>query len=262
MQNKRFFAFGCSYTDYSWPTWADIIGINFSFYKNYGKAGCSNLYILQKFLEAHDKYNFNQDDVIVVMLTGIARFTYTEYGKVTTHGELRNYFQNTKDKSVGMFLDSGIWSEDLGASHSFISIKTIKNLLSSINCTYKLVTAIDNTDFVNNPHKYFFTEESLVFVEKFYDTLDNRLSMDEWMKSRYKRTEYYKFDGDYVDGHPTIQMHEEYVKEYFPEYYTSLSQQFTEREKNCFIFTDQHTQGTYYNNRKIALNYFSKEYYD
>ena len=31
---SRFFAFGCSYTNWPHPTWADFIGINFEEYYN------------------------------------------------------------------------------------------------------------------------------------------------------------------------------------------------------------------------------------
>ena len=32
---KRFFAFGCSYTEYFWPTWPDIIGQEIPYYENW-----------------------------------------------------------------------------------------------------------------------------------------------------------------------------------------------------------------------------------
>lgn len=38
---KRFFAFGCSYTSYHWPTWADYVGMSPEFDEayNFGMAG-------------------------------------------------------------------------------------------------------------------------------------------------------------------------------------------------------------------------------
>ena len=32
---KRLFTFGCSYTIWAWPTWADYIGVNFDFSQTY-----------------------------------------------------------------------------------------------------------------------------------------------------------------------------------------------------------------------------------
>ena len=40
---SRFFAFGCSFTSYYWPTWADIIGQEFSDrYYNLAMCGAGN----------------------------------------------------------------------------------------------------------------------------------------------------------------------------------------------------------------------------
>ena len=44
---KRVFAFGCSFTCYRWPTWADLIGkqCEGAEFRNYGKSGAGNLFI-------------------------------------------------------------------------------------------------------------------------------------------------------------------------------------------------------------------------
>ena len=35
----RLFTFGCSFTQYWWPTWADILGYQHDFYENWGRCG-------------------------------------------------------------------------------------------------------------------------------------------------------------------------------------------------------------------------------
>lgn len=66
---KRFFAFGCSYTNYFWPTWADIIGQDIPIYQNWGKMSSGNHYIFNSIVEANARYNFNKDDLVIVMWT-------------------------------------------------------------------------------------------------------------------------------------------------------------------------------------------------
>jgi len=39
MKPRRLFAFGCSFTQYKWPTWADILGKSFDLSYNLGKSG-------------------------------------------------------------------------------------------------------------------------------------------------------------------------------------------------------------------------------
>jgi hypothetical protein len=71
---KRFFAFGCSFTDYYWPTWADIVGHHFSGnYFNHGNSGCANGHILRTFVEMNQRYNFNKDDLIMIAWTDYLR---------------------------------------------------------------------------------------------------------------------------------------------------------------------------------------------
>lgn len=33
----RLFTFGCSFTKFFWPTWADILGQEFDYYENWGR---------------------------------------------------------------------------------------------------------------------------------------------------------------------------------------------------------------------------------
>jgi hypothetical protein len=63
---KRFFAFGCSFTNYKWATWADIVGHDIEFYENWGKSGAGNHFIFNSFIEADARYNFNKDDLVII----------------------------------------------------------------------------------------------------------------------------------------------------------------------------------------------------
>jgi len=71
---KRFFAFGCSFTDYHWPTWADIIGGEFpDQYFNFGNTGSSNDFIFRSVIEANQIHNFQPDDLIIIQWTEFLR---------------------------------------------------------------------------------------------------------------------------------------------------------------------------------------------
>ena len=47
---KRLFTFGCSVTEFIWPTWADILGREFDYYENWGRVGAGNLYIFNSII--------------------------------------------------------------------------------------------------------------------------------------------------------------------------------------------------------------------
>lgn len=72
---KRVFAFGCSYTSYCYPTWANLISnetINAKFY-NFAVPGLGNLAISSKIAEANSRYTFCDTDLILVMYTVMFR---------------------------------------------------------------------------------------------------------------------------------------------------------------------------------------------
>jgi len=82
---KRIFAFGCSFTSYIYPTWADLIYKSMSpdveFY-NFGKSGGGNVFIANRITEANRKYKFTETDLVIVMWSTYARFDFykTEHG--------------------------------------------------------------------------------------------------------------------------------------------------------------------------------------
>lgn len=66
---KRFFAFGCSFTTYHWPTWANILHFELpdSQYHNFGRAGAGNFFIYAQIVAANQKYKFTKDDLVTVL---------------------------------------------------------------------------------------------------------------------------------------------------------------------------------------------------
>jgi hypothetical protein len=71
---KRFFAFGCSFTDYRWPTWADIVGKEFpGNYYNYGGGGASNPMIARAISEADLVYKLNKEDLVIIVWSDVCR---------------------------------------------------------------------------------------------------------------------------------------------------------------------------------------------
>ena len=72
---KRFFAFGCSFTQYRWPTWCDIIAHDNPHmeYHNLGKSGAGNLYIFNQINQHMNKYNLGKGDLVMVLWSSFYR---------------------------------------------------------------------------------------------------------------------------------------------------------------------------------------------
>ena len=65
----RFFAFGCSFTLYKWPTWADYLhaGNIATQYQNWALPGGSNNFIFHSLTECDALNKINKNDLVVIM---------------------------------------------------------------------------------------------------------------------------------------------------------------------------------------------------
>ena len=66
---KRFFAFGCSFTGYRWPTWADLLAHSNSKmeYINMARSGAGQLFIIAQLNQCINHYNIGKDDLVGIM---------------------------------------------------------------------------------------------------------------------------------------------------------------------------------------------------
>jgi hypothetical protein len=70
----RFFAFGCSFTaSNSRPTWADIVGQQFTEYQNWARGGMGNQFIFNQLVESNLRNKFTTDDTVIIMWSSITR---------------------------------------------------------------------------------------------------------------------------------------------------------------------------------------------
>jgi hypothetical protein len=74
--NGRLFTFGCSITQYDWPTWADIAGNKFAYFENWGEAGAGNHFIFNSIIECDIKNKLTPNDTVAIMWSSPARHDY------------------------------------------------------------------------------------------------------------------------------------------------------------------------------------------
>jgi|AntAceMinimDraft_12_1070368.scaffolds.fasta_scaffold02628_3 hypothetical protein len=71
---SRIIIFGCSYTQYGWPTWANILGYDMEIeYHNFALPGLGNVGIMHRMVEANAKLKFNKDDKIFILWSSWSR---------------------------------------------------------------------------------------------------------------------------------------------------------------------------------------------
>ena len=66
---NRFFAFGCSFTYYKWPTWADFLyaGKVSAEYQNWALPGGSNDFIFHSLTECDAANSITDQDLVCIM---------------------------------------------------------------------------------------------------------------------------------------------------------------------------------------------------
>lgn len=87
---KRLFAFGCSFTEWRHPTWAEIIARDLKIpLENWGISGLGNVGIFHRILECDIKNKFTDEDLILVLWSSWTREDrYID--KWETHGNVLN----------------------------------------------------------------------------------------------------------------------------------------------------------------------------
>ena len=123
---KRFFSFGCSFTNYCWLTWPDIIAFELGCdYYNFGRAGAGNSYITNMVCQVDQYFKFDKDDLVIICWSGIQREDRYKRGRWHTAGNVHSN-------------DNTIWSEQFAKviaddchflMRDLANIKLVYNLL-------------------------------------------------------------------------------------------------------------------------------------
>lgn len=123
MATGRLFTFGCSYTKYYYPTWADILGQQWEYYENWGKPGAGNHYIFNSIIECLNRNEFTENDTIMVLWTGISRTDYYQKGHWYS---LINQFSN--DKTIPINCPDGFELTNYSLMYSINEILKLRKI--------------------------------------------------------------------------------------------------------------------------------------
>lgn len=205
-KNKRFFAFGCSYTRWCWPTWADIIGYDFEQYYNYGHQGAGNQYIFNALMEADVRHKFTSDDLIIIQFSGITREdryannAWQTKGTITNHDDdfIRNYFDF-----------KGFLIRDMAF------IKAIVDFLKNIGCEFHLLSMSPLT----TKNEFFIQhDETINDIIEFYKEYADMIKPSYMEAITYTRPLLMKNGRMLHDNHPLPTDHYKYLELILPQY--------------------------------------------
>lgn len=207
---KRIFAFGCSFTNHCYPTWADVVASEMpnAFYCNLGIPGFGNHGIACRVSEANQRFKFCDTDLILVMYS-------------TTFREDR--FIGSKWKSFGSVFNNDFYDrqfiekyvDPIGMVIRDLAMMNLTNtFIKSLPSQHIILRSVpiddesDNSGFNN-------TNAFKNIIETYSDLLNsmppNLLELE--LENIWNRRTTYEFDGKIVeDSHPTPDIYHSYLK--------------------------------------------------
>jgi len=206
---RRLFTFGCSYTSWYWPTWADILGHSYDYSENWAVRGLGNRAIVERLSECLLKNKVNKDDTVIVQWTDFHRYD-AHYPGINHHSSWRSggsLLINPVD--IDYIKDS--WREDSYTMHSMNFINLGINLLKSYRCKWYITSSVDLAQDIDRfPEMSFYKSlfEDYEWIEPIQSYVDKQnyqgirclKAMSDPM-FKIKRTEIE------LDLHPTSDLH-------------------------------------------------------
>lgn len=208
MSTKRFFAYGCSFTSYDWPTWADIIGQSYDEYYNYGRPGAGNFYIFHSLMETDQHHKIIKDDLVIIQWTCASREDRYKDNKWLTQGGVANYY--TGPEMTKFFDFRGFVMRDLAL------IKATKTFLDNIGCEYYFLSMVPLS--TNNMYKDVFDTVTDDIEQVYKDILDLiKPSFEEVIGTIDSIRPVTVNNVIILDGHPLPSEHYDYIYKVLPK---------------------------------------------
>ena len=250
---KRLFTFGCSFTNYAWSMWPEIIAhdLEIPLY-NFGQTGGGNQYIANTVAQANARYKFSKDDLIIVCWTNVCREDRWKNGEWILPGNI--FTQDIyNQKWINKWADPlGYLVRDLGSIH------LVHEILSKSKCQYHFLSMLNITSDIDqwssgsanfdhltklNPNtgqETKITDELFEIyqtdIEKinksFYEVLWNN-NIQLKISQEEKR-----FNGLFVDGHPWPDENLAYLKSIFSDHKFKLTTEQKVSDVNSLIIQE------------------------
>jgi hypothetical protein len=215
---SRLLTFGCSFTNYRWSTWADILAPEFDQFENWGQGGGGNHYIFNSLMEADQRQRFGPNDTVVVCWSSTFRDDRYIKDRWITLGQINHCNIYTKDFITNGIDDRGTLIRDLAF------VKAAAELLENrpgVNWKFISICPIAST-------RYWGIEDDTQHdVVELYKSVIDKIDADyvDFLR-RFSRDNRYK-----DDPHPTPIEHLGFLDEVFPGWVTKQETRVKIREE-------------------------------
>lgn len=232
---KNFFAFGCSFTNYIYPTWVDFVDLHDSVDRtyNFGASGAGNKYILTQLFYLLENYTPSEQDTLAFMFTSSPRYDWINKGDGWVLSG--NMFNCHLYKELQL---DEIWSTNTGVLDAYLSIKTVIELTKSLNCKTIFMSAFGPENSIgeyNTPSNDTATSDRYTdMVASFHRNFNHGANLRDLSIIHTGYTKY-AFADTGPDGHPSIEDHRFWVETHMKDYYCGTAAEKAKEWENLII---------------------------
>lgn len=221
---KRLFVFGCSYTSWIIPTWADILGTGYDQFENWAIEGTGNRSIVERLSECIMSRNITADDTIIVQWTDFHREDYHKPGLLSNTNWRRSGSILVNPNTSKHIKDA--WNEFSYVMHSMNYINCGIGLLKNQPCKWFMTSSVDLTqDFASFP--------SLNIYKTMFDDTHWLPCLDSIVPAERDSIVIITPTMVYEDDHLTPRLHNEWLKKHLlPELGVNVDEGFLMRIEN------------------------------
>ena len=214
---NRLFTFGCSFTNYRWSTWADILGTQYNEYHNWGQVGAGNHYIFNSIMEADQRCNFDTGDTVIVCWTNVMREDRYIKNCWVTPGNIMTSTIFSKEFVTNAVCERGNLIRDIAM------IKAVRTLLESKPglswkflslCPLRRVDPYGDTEMQYHDVFNLYANVTDCILPSYLDVLGDSY----WNTNKEKR---FRYPEGGVDYHPTPEEHLTYLDTVLPGWVTN-----------------------------------------
>jgi len=215
---RRLFTFGCSFTKYCWPTWADILGKEYEYFENWGCPGAGNQYIFNSLIECIKKNNISKNDTIIIMWSSLGREDrWIKSRGWVTPGSIYNQTEYSQEFVTKWADPKGYLIRDIAY------ISAVKIILESIGCNWEFISMVpidyyDDSNIrsgkliINDEIKTLYSSELSAIKPSIFTVIFK----NNWASRA-------KYKPELPDDHPTPAEHLLYLNAVLPNYTISKS---------------------------------------
>ena len=209
---RRLFVFGCSFTQYRWPTWADIIAKDNPHleYINTASSGAGNMYIFNQLSQHITHYDINSDDLVMIMWSSFYREDrYIEHGWKTP-GNIYTQGDYSEEFVTKYCCPRGMTIRDLG----LVDMATRVLLNAEFDCVQNFSVPYDLQLHYSGQLAELEQELRLTELYDMYKHLPDHMMpslMDMFPEGWVMEYEYLDHGNMYKDYHPSVLSYSRYL---------------------------------------------------